>query len=669
MEFLKQRKQTIQLLLPLLLLVTGLYLVPIRIFESDFSKIPGDFGDARFNNYILEHDHNYFIGKVGKYWDASFMYPYSNVIALSDNLLGIAPLYSVFRLFGYDRETSYQLWLLTLFVLNFICCYWVLNRWSNNAALSATGAYIFAFSILLVGNIYNVQTFPRFIVPFVFYWTWKYLSQKQLKYFLFLLFGVVYQFYCGIYLGFFLSYTILFLFIAYIIIYRDVSLFIQFKKIKTTSYHVLVILLAGILLAPLMLPYIEISHKLGMRQFQDILPSIPTLRSYFFTSAAPIIWNFLSEHGKVLPIWWCHFLFIGALPWLGILCIPAVMLSRKIGSERKRFIAFIAVGCLLSFLFSLNINGFTLYKFIFQLPGFASMRGVNRVINIEVMCFILIFVFVFNEFSKHNRICKWLVFSFPLLVIIDNAINPREIMRYNKQESQQQIEAIKEKLKQQYDKKYVAVAYVPLFFNGQEMETHLNVMLAAQELNIPCVNAYTGSYPKEYPFYKYFDEEALTKWCEFNHMERKRIQKISNVGKNIQNSKQIQLKAINGKFVCSDGAVVNNIVIANRDSAQGWETFTLILFEKKECVILAYNNKYFCAELDHQNEITATRDNVANWETFTLVQLDSNHVALKAANGKYLSLDEKTLQLYARGDSIGRQEKFEMIEKQTTNKP
>jgi hypothetical protein len=127
--------------------------------------------------------------------------------------------------------------------------------------------------------------------------------------------------------------------------------------------------------------------------------------------------------------------------------------------------------------------------------------------------------------------------------------------------------------------------------------------------------------------------------------------------------KRIQLKAINGKYVCSDGAVANNIVIANRESAQGWETFTLILFEKNECAILAYNNKFFCAELDHQNEITSIRDNIAKWETFTWVQLDSNHVAFIAANGKYLSVDEKSLQLYARSETIGKQEKFETITK------
>ncbi|MCL4856838.1 MAG: hypothetical protein KJZ55_06160, partial [Flavobacteriales bacterium] len=123
--------------------------------------IPGDLGDARFNNYILEHGYLYFTGKLDSYWTAPFMFPYQNNIAFSDNLLGSLPLYILSRLVGFDKETAFQVWILLLFVLNFITTYWVLNKWLKNNLLACTGAYIFAFSIMLVGNIYNVQTLPR----------------------------------------------------------------------------------------------------------------------------------------------------------------------------------------------------------------------------------------------------------------------------------------------------------------------------------------------------------------------------------------------------------------------------------------------------------------------------------------------------------------------------
>ncbi|MBK5284594.1 MAG: hypothetical protein JJE25_04270 [Bacteroidia bacterium] len=659
-------KKIFHLLLPLALLAAGLYFVPINIYQSDFSKVPGDFGDARFNNYILEHGYKFLRGDADKYWDAPFMYPYRNVVALSDNLIGTVPLYSMFRILGSDRETSFQLWLLALFALNFICCYWALIKWSNDFVLSSAGAYIFAFSIFILGHITNAQVFPRFMVPLIFYWSWQYLTQKKIKYFLFTVLATVYQFYCGIYLGFFLLYTLLFFFIAYIIIYKDKTLFHQFKTFEITASHLLVVELACVLLLPLMLPYIEISHKLGMRIFEDTVSSIPTFRSYFFTSHAPILWRFLAEHAiPYLAEWWSHFLFTGALPWLSIIIIPLIMISKKTKSTEKTFIAFLSFGLFFSFIFSLNINGFTLYKIIFQIPGFSAMRAINRVINTEIMFFVLIFVFVFSQLQNYGRIYKMLIMIFPMMAIIDNLIDPREVVRFDKRESQQQIEKIKEKIKNQYDKKFSAIAFLPADMKGKEIEMQLNTMLAAQELNVPCVNAYSGAYPKEYiNFFSHADDESLKAWHEFNspHANENTIQIIDDFEKKVIGRKRIHLKADNGKFVCADNESGNS-VIANRDNGWLWETFYLIIFENNECAIRAYNGSFFSVESEGQNKISASGKNVNAAETFILTELSSGYVAFKASNGKYIGINvsQNYGQLFAGSDSIGSKERFILI--------
>ncbi|MFZ1331186.1 MAG: hypothetical protein WAR83_03310, partial [Flavobacteriales bacterium] len=109
--------------IPVLLLVYGLWSFPLATFGPERDRIPGDLGDARFNNYILEHYHAYATDRIADYWDAPFMYPYKNVIAFSDNLLGTAPLYSLFRSIGYNRESAFQFWILALFALNYTGCY------------------------------------------------------------------------------------------------------------------------------------------------------------------------------------------------------------------------------------------------------------------------------------------------------------------------------------------------------------------------------------------------------------------------------------------------------------------------------------------------------------------------------------------------------------------
>jgi len=122
----------------------------------------------------------------------------------------------------------------------------------------------------------------------------------------------------------------------------------------------------------------------------------------------------------------------------------------------------------------------------------------------------------------------------------------------------------------------------------------------------------------------------------------------------------ISLQAANGKFLCADEGMDLN-VLANKEKASSWETFTLILFDNRECAIRCHKNLYFSTELNHEGEITATRQVVGAWETFTLVELQDGLVAFKAFNGKYLSLDDASGRIIANATAIGEKEKFRLV--------
>ncbi|MDF2437828.1 MAG: hypothetical protein K0Q95_2204 [Bacteroidota bacterium] len=646
----------VRILLPLILLLTGLYLVPLQIFHADLSKVSGDLVDSRFNNYVLEHGYLFFKGSVNKYWDAPFMYPFHNVIAFSDNLLGIVPIYSFFRMIGADRETAYQLLFISLFILNFICCYWALNKWSQNVFLSSTGAYIFAFSIFIYVNIYHIQNFPRFIIPLVFYWLWKYLTEKKTRYFLLTLLGIAFQLYCAIYLGFFLIYGLLFLILAYIIVTRDLSLFKQFKDwriiIKTSS----ILVLFFVLLHPLLSPYIEISRLFGMRKFEDAINTIPTLRSYFLSTEAAAIWNFLSHHSKeALPEYWCHTLFLGLLPWLGILCSVYLIISKRTSPVSKKLITVLFIGWLLSMLFCLNFNGMTLYRLVFELPGFSSMRAIHRVINIESVFFILLMVFSVKELSMRNSFMKYFIYALPLIVIIDNYPDMTTIITHNKSDSQKRVLNVRKTIEDTHIKEGTeAIAYLTNEENYEAVLIHLDVMLASQELGIPCVNGYSGTCPGAFnDFWSYPGSKSLIKWLNYAGGDLKQTRIINN---SIA-LKRIQLEASNKKFVCADLSS-NNMLTASRDTPGSWETFTLDKLRDQKFAIKASDNRFWSSELTQQGVITSVRSNVGEWENFELVFLLKDTVAIKAINKKYLTLNVKDNQLYATGDSIGALQKF-----------
>ena len=62
-------------------LILGTYLIVIRPFGVSFEFLPGDLGDARLNNYILEHFFRWVHGWTASYWNAPFFYPSPFTIA------------------------------------------------------------------------------------------------------------------------------------------------------------------------------------------------------------------------------------------------------------------------------------------------------------------------------------------------------------------------------------------------------------------------------------------------------------------------------------------------------------------------------------------------------------------------------------------------------------
>ena len=79
-----------------LFVITGLGLAGLWLVASPaviHGLVPGDIGDGRFNNYVLEHFFSWITGKTPAFWNAGFYYPFPYVLAFSDNLMGSGPFY------------------------------------------------------------------------------------------------------------------------------------------------------------------------------------------------------------------------------------------------------------------------------------------------------------------------------------------------------------------------------------------------------------------------------------------------------------------------------------------------------------------------------------------------------------------------------------------------
>lgn len=503
-------------LLPLLMFLFGFWYFSLRILGVDLAYIPGDLGDSRFINYILEHGYQWMSGTVNDFWNAPFMHPYPNVIAISDNMLGTMPIYSFFRSIGFQRETAYQLWWLMICALNYWSAYFVSKKWTKRNEIAVLVAFIFAFSIFNLGQMEYMQMIIRFMVPITIYNAAKLVETGSLKNFLFLLIGLVYQFYSVIYTGFFLFYFTLGFIILYALITKR---YLFFKPLfqKSKVFYTLGITVTSIfLLVILFLPYWNISDVTGFKLFDEVKWTLPTWKSYLLPSPVSVPWHFLTmSFYSALDNWWVHISFPGMIPLLTIIAQPFLWIYWKVKKRTpSKLLLTLSITTFLVFLFFLRTeNGLSLYALIFKLPGMNSMRVLNRFIHVG-----LFFALIALAFGILNRSKKWVLLLL-LLAIIDNSFRASGVRRTEKSEIVQRRIQTAGMIKNFIRKDQTSFVILP-GENQKVLEIHLDAMITSQMIGVPTINAYTSSSPVEYgEFFQFATEPALENWLNLNNID------------------------------------------------------------------------------------------------------------------------------------------------------
>lgn len=509
----------------LLGLILGLYFIVLNVTGINFAYFPGDLGDGRFNIYILEHAHQYFSGNLDSFWSAPFMYPEKEIITFSDNLLGTAPIYSIFRVFGADIFTAFQFWFVVIAILNYSSCYLFFNWLLKNKYAAVLGAFVFAFSMGLQSQMAHAQTFPRFFIPLAIWMLLLFMAEFKPKYFFFALFFTVMQFYSGMYLGFMLTIPLIFVLIILTIKKRK-ELIQQFKQWKWLLKILLAITVNLILLLILMLPYYNRSVQVGESPFDNVLHTIPLIKSFLFAQPGNPIWGFLSGVGVELPASWDHHLFTGVISVLSLITFFVIMAFRKklkLQALISNNIAILAITALLTFLFVVRVNELTLYRLFYSLPGFSSMRSITRIINIDVLFFGLavavITLLILNRFKKYSTP---IFIVFLSLLTFDNYFIEGSSYRFEKKIAQQRLNSLKYKMKN--IPAGGIVSYEPVERDYAVYCYQIDAMLAAQSLGLKTVNGYSGNSPVAYQsFWHEMNEAARISWFESLNFKPKKV--------------------------------------------------------------------------------------------------------------------------------------------------
>jgi hypothetical protein len=434
--------RALEVFFTLVVLGVGLYLLPLKVMGTDLAHLPGDL-DVRFNIYVLEHGWQWLHGQTAGFWNLPSCYPQPRMTAYSDNHLGTLPIYALFRAAGLDRETALQAWFLTLFVLNYLSCYLALRGLNMTALGAAAGAYGFAFSLLYAGQLDHAQLFPLFPAPLAFYFACRVCERGRGRSWAGLALLVVWQFYCSIYMGYFLClllaafvplyYTLcrpaevraaapglLWCVLAGLFLLAGARVFAHPNRL--TSWLVLVVLAPFVFfpagpralvrwsrqvvsrlsvgqrlawcvgialflgsLGVLFLPYLLVIRDRGEGgpPIAAIHGLLPRWRSWLAPAPSSWLWGRWAPDPSSLPNVLEHYLFLGLFPTVALvgagLVLPLRLLRAFSSWSSWRLVLSAVVAVGILMVLTLYGRGSTLYDLVLLLPGTSAVRAVTRI--------------------------------------------------------------------------------------------------------------------------------------------------------------------------------------------------------------------------------------------------------------------------------------------------
>lgn len=488
---------------------------PIRFLEN-FTRMPGDLGDARFNNYILENIYLYSTGKVDSLVNQHFYAPFPLVGAFSDNLIGAFPFYFLPRIIGFEPDTSYQLWFIASYLVNYIACYYVNRKFGLDVYGSSLGALTFTFALPVSSQIGHAQLLYRFGVPLCIYYLIKFYEYPDLKKVLLINTFLLWQFYCSIYIGFF---SLLFIILISIVFVIKKYMFKIFPFLNSEAsnetliainkgdiqnnwlYYLCVLICLSTqiwLFYILFKPYIDVVNFYKFkREWVEISFLLPRLKSYMLSDIS-WIWHDTSASLQDIPLRHEHQLFIGLFP---ILCMLFIVFSPNsiVKKTQKTYADLLIWPTIILFVFSLFRDGDSLWHYLIWLPLFSSIRAVTRIILVLLLPVSILVATSISNFRENILRANLFVYLFTFGLIAEfSAVGPTisgnsEGFTTYKKEWRERIERLEKRLAFLEPSK-------PLLFvaqtNDEEYWKHeLDVMIYAQRKLIFTMNGYSGNHP------------------------------------------------------------------------------------------------------------------------------------------------------------------------------
>ena len=349
--------------------------------------IPGDLGDSRFNLALLEFFYHTLRaalhgGRAADFLNAPFFYPWPRVTNFSDTFWGDAGVYAFARGLGVGQLRAFQVWFVAGFALTYATAFVSFRKFGLGSWGAASGSFLFAFALPMMAQFGHTQLVYRLWMPPAILALDRFLTRRSLRAGAACILFIALQLAVGIYLGLFLCLLGASYALALLLVQRDCLALPSPGKLCAAGIQELcttgVLFLAGlILLLVVGLPYFHVQSMYGFnRSWSEVF--LPRPGSYLLAGVSTL-WPNLSHFTD--PSVWEQQLF----PGLSAI-IPFVwfILSRK-ARARQPLAAVMVVSVVILFAITISVDGHTLYRLIYLIPGFSAIRAVPRVILVMML--------------------------------------------------------------------------------------------------------------------------------------------------------------------------------------------------------------------------------------------------------------------------------------------
>lgn len=511
---------------------TGILLTFYPTLMSGFTQLQTDPGDSRLNNYILEHHWRWLNGFTlhASLWDPPFFYPTKNVLAYTDTLLSLAPIYWFWRVFGFEPEVSFALWMITLCVLNYLIALVLLKRAIRVDWLSANfGAFLISFGNSRIAQLGHQQLLSHAYTLLAIYALFKIFNDDSAsgepirKRSWILVFFVCFaaQFYAGYYYGYFLFLTVLIAGIWGFALKRFRSKFSQVLRANRPVWLAGTIF-AMVLLAPLAYHYLLVAHELGAWGPKTGSNGLARLASYFWMGGQNWLYGWTQNFWPFNSLPMAHEQQVG----LGIVTLLVLFwfLWRYRHEDMVRMTVLVMATVFIAFtMFPGEIRLWRLWYY--TLPGIQGIRVMAR-IGILLLIPAGIALSVLIDRNRGRPALLLIALLIGLLCCVEQVRGG--FYTYDRALYHRRIELISEQI--QPDCEAIFVSQVNTLSPAWPMQ--LDTMWASMLQGVPSVIGYSGRFPNcdaiHKPSIRTSEDiqrikESLDKWCVQNGIDLSRL--------------------------------------------------------------------------------------------------------------------------------------------------